>query len=177
MAPLPQESTARFWVKYNNGVDEHEVMFRHPEESSISALKVVVAAWFDALDPIIYAITIVGARYALNGSTVSNPIVTGLASGYGTGAMPLVSGPRELRFEGRSFDGRRASWSMYAQNIGTPDVYRFLPEANANIDATIAVLGAAASTPDICTISGESPIIYQYANVNFNSYWEEQRRG
>jgi len=177
MAPLPTNSTSRFFVKYNNGVDDHEVMFRYPEESNLSALKLVVADWFEALDPILYAITIIGARHSFKDSTVSSPVVTGLAAGYGTGAMPEVSAPRELRFEGRSFDGRRVSWSIYAQNIGTPDTYRFNADDNANIDAAIAVLGAAAAVPSICSVSGETPIIYPYANVNFNSYWERQRRG
>jgi len=177
MAPLPPESTARAWIDYTNGTDEHQVMFRYPPSLGTASLFVIVDEWLTAMDPIMYEITILGARAAATGSTISFPVTWTGASTYGDGAMPTNVAPIEYRFEGRSSDGRRASWSMFSGKLAIPATYRYLTADNVNVANAYAVLSTAALADDILTIGGLGPLVYPYMNYQFNSYWETNRRG
>lgn len=177
MPALPVETTARTWVHYTNGTDEHVVMFRHPDALSLTALNVYIDQWLAALDPIIYEITILGERQAASGSTVSNPVVWDGSATYGDGAMPTNAAPIEYRFEGRANDGRRASWSMFSGKLAIPSTYRYLTSDNVNVANAFSSLDNMADNGDLLVISGEVPVIYPYMNYQFNSYWETNRRG
>lgn len=177
MAPLPVATTARTWVEYTNGTDQHVVMFRHPSELSLTALNVYIDQWLASLTPIIYEITILGERQAPEGSVVSNPVVWGGSATYGADSMPANVAPIEYRFEGRAPDGRRASWSMFAAKLAIPATYRYLTSDNVNVANAYAGLVNMADNGDLLVISGAVPIVYPYMNYQFNSYWETNRRG
>jgi len=177
MAPFPPETTARTWFRYTNGTDEHEVMFRHPEVLSASALDLVVDDWFTTLGPIIYEITILGVRRAGQGNTFSIPRDWNGAATYGADTLPANAAPIEYRFEGRGNTGRRVSWSMFSGKLAIPATYRYLTSDNTNVANCFAILSTAALASVILEITGGPPTVYPYMNYQFNSYWETNRRG
>lgn len=176
LEPLPPENTRRVFVDYHTDNAQHTMMFRVAASASISSLQARISAFLTALAPTLSQITIDGVREAASGSTVTNPVDNELDSTYGTGTEVAVVMPRQLRFEGRSVDGRKVSISVYGYEGGTPDNYRLEPEENASVDAAIAELEANATFIGL-TISGQPAVWKHYANVNFNSYWERQARG
>jgi len=176
MAPLPESNTARWFLDYTDGVNAHSMMFRTVSPASMATLKSQVDNFLTELDTVLYLITIIGMRVALVGSNVTNATPWTGAATYGTGAMPVANAPRELRFIGRSADGRRNSISVYGFDGATPDTYQITSASNPVIEAAILTLSNAAALGIGATISGQAPIWKAYASFNFNSYWEAEAR-
>lgn len=177
MAPLPPNNTACMWVDYTNGVDEHSLMVRYAGDANFADAATAVAGLFTVLTSELYLITITGARYRSAGSTITLPNTWPGATSYGSMDMPDVLGPRELRFQGRDTTGRDVSWSIYGWKGDTPANYRILLTESAVIEAAIAHIDDVSDGGSFCTIAGDVPTVYPYANVNYNSYWEKERRG
>jgi len=177
MAPLPPNSTDRFFLDYSDGVNSHTISWRWQLISqTISDAMDACHAFLLAIEPKLYLITVLGARVQLQGESVSVPTGWTGDTTYGSGAMPAVNAPRELRFQGRSGSGRRVSVSVYGGNFSTPATYRIVAGADADFDAGIAQLILAADIGSWIAIDGLGPLVYTFVSVNFNSYWEEQAR-
>lgn len=176
MAPLPPESTARFYLDYSDGVNAHTLVARVGAGVSSSSVNVILDAFLSALEPILYLITIIGLRVSSDNSNVTNPVSwTGPAT-YGSGSMTGENAPREMRFLGRSGDGRRVSVSIYGYSGTTPAIYRLLASGVAPVAAAIVELENAAASDVFFTISTLPPVWKPYASFNFNSYWEAEQR-
>lgn len=176
MAALSPSNTARYWLDYSDGANEHSMMFRAVSPASQATVKSQIDTFLTQLDTVLYLITILGMRFSLVGSNVTNPTTWTGAATYGTGTMPISNAPRELRFIGRSPDGRRNSVSVYGFDGATPDTYRITSASNPVIEAAILALSNAAAVGVGATISGQTPIYKAYASFNFNSYWEKEAR-
>jgi len=136
----------------------------------------VAADFFEALDPSMYLLTIgTPTEYEIN-STVGFPVAWTGASTYGTGTMPVVNAPRQLRWEGYSLGGHRCSFAMWGGDFTVPNKYRFQAGDNADYTAARAVLVAAMAAGTICAIDGTGANVKSYINVNFNSFWERKAR-
>lgn len=176
MAALPPQSTARAWLDYSDGVNEHSLMVRITNSVTLVTIKSQLDNFLTQLDTVLYLITILGMRVAVDGSNVTNPTPWTGAATYGTGAMPVSNAPRELRFIGRSVDGRRTSVSVYGFDGATPDTYRITSASNPVIEAAILALSNASALGVGITISEGVPVWKAYASFNFNSYWEKEAR-
>lgn len=176
MAPLPPESTARFYLDYSDGINQHTLVARAGATAGSIEANFYFDALLAALDTILYTITIVGLRVSSDNSNVTNPMVwTGPAS-YGSGTMTGENAPRELRFLGRSADGRRVSASVYGYQGTTPAIYRLLASGVTPIADAITALEDAGTGATFLTISTQVPVWKPYASFNFNSYWEAEQR-
>lgn len=176
MTALPPESTARFWLDYNDAVNDHTLLMRYPDGAGLSGIQGVMADFLTAIEPTLHAITVIGARWAALGSTVSIPTTWLGSPVYGVGVHPVVSGPLELCYVGRTTGGRMAKWFVYGTKLGVPDSYRFFPGDNADLDAGDLVLRSAGLAGSLLAIDGLGPSVYPYINIQFNSYWETQSR-
>jgi hypothetical protein len=177
MAPLPQNSTPRFWLDYTDGSFQHSVMFRYAASAGLPAIMDVVQQFMADMAPSCCLLTVVDARASASGSNISLPVAwTGDAT-FGTGAQVNVNRPIEVRFEGRGPTGRRANWSLYGWDAGVPGAFRIPFDAAASIGDSIQTLGAAATAGTLLGIDGFPPVIYPYANIQYNSYWETKCRG
>ena len=177
MAPLPQNSTSRTWVKYNDGVNEHELMTRFDSEAiSVADALGAVADFWVAIEEFLYEINIVEARWAEVGSNISLPVTwPGLAS-YGVDPMPSLLAPRETRWEGRDQNGKRVSFSQYGCKYTTPDIYRIISSGSNLPNLGVIAINANSAIGAFMTISLLRPTMKNYVNVNFNSYWEAEAR-
>lgn len=176
MAPLPPESTARAWLDYSDGINEHSIVMRLGPTATLVNINASFDALFTALATILYTVTIIGLRVASDNSNVTNPATwTGDAT-YGTGTLEAANAPRELRFLGRSADGRQGSASVYGYSGTTPGIYRLNAAAVAPVEDAIAVLDAGYAQDLWLSISTQRLIWKQYASFNFNSYWEREAR-
>jgi hypothetical protein len=177
MAPLPANNTNRLFLDYSDGINAHTISWRFAAPSSLNAAKAALDDFLTTLSPALYLITVLGARQQVNGTNVSLPTAWTGAGTYGTGTMPAVNAPRELRFLGRGPDGRKVSVSVYGGDFATPGTYRINSADDADIAGAIGSLDNASAASDWVTISGTKPVVYDYADVNFNSFWEAAARG
>jgi len=176
MAPLAPNNTARLWVDYNDGTNDHTILFRHLDSVTPETVMDVAAAFFGAIEAQMYHFTIIGARIAASGVDVSIPTTWGGAAEYGVGVQPAVSSPLELNWLGRTSGGRMAKWYMYGYKFAVPEPYRFFPGDNTDLDGGMTILRTAAFAGSLVAIDGLAPSVYPYINIQWNSYWETQRR-
>lgn len=177
MAALPPENTQRFWVAYYDGWYNHELMLRGRTDTTNGDFITIVQDFMAAISTAFYAITLTGYRHADAGDTFSNPVTLAGTITFGSGVMPGANAPRELAWEGRSNDSRLVSYSMYGYAGATPNVYRFQAEDIGALSDARDVLDGAHDDGLLCTISGLKAEMKGYINFNFNSYYEEKRRG
>ncbi len=176
MAPLPSDNTGRFHLHYSDGLHPHTLMARFNDTASIPTIMDKVDAFLTAIATDLYLISVLGADFSDAGSNITVPVLWSGASTYGSGTMPAVFAPREIEWGGRSVGGRRFKVYVYGVDITTPDTFRQVA-AGSNIAANgIAALADAQASGVFVAIDNEATNLYNYANLNFNSYWERKAR-
>lgn len=178
MAPLPENNTARVWIDYHDGINPHALQIRHNGGSGNHPnVLAAAAALFSALSPQMYAITITGARYSPQGSTISLPLAWEAAGSYGSGAMPGLRAPFQICYLGRSSSGRQVRWFIFGCKLEAPNSYRFPLIADSELSDGWNAIIAGQADGAFLAIDGGDPAMYNYVDANFNSYFEEKQRG
>lgn len=184
MAPLPVESTARYFVDYRAQTREHTVMFRYldtPGGSPPDAAFIAdISAFLSALRPGMPTDwLILGARYAVTGSNVTNPVTAPTLTGAGAQAVQQGETPAYMGFLGRSVDGRRCRLFILGAGVSPASEgsfygdYRVFGSEVTWIDTAIDELDASG----VVSISGTEVIWKPYANLGYNAYWQKKTRG
>jgi hypothetical protein len=174
MAPLSPSNTARFRFFYTNVAHQHSLEVR--SLASPSALGVIVDNFLTALSPLLFATVLDSVTFAVAGSNVFNPVVTGIEgntynpSNVGTVASLAAN---YFNFIGRSSGGRRVRLAVFGSITQGTD-YRMIAGESAATDAAVNVLVAA--SPAIMCIDGLAAIWKSYVNVGVNAYWQKALR-
>lgn len=178
MAPLPENNTNRFWVDYNDGMNDHSLQVRYDDSGGgLTFAKSSAALFLTALSPQLYAITVTGARYSLATTTISLPTPWSASTTFGTGAMPGSVAPRQLCYLARDGQGRQVRWFVFGCKLETPNDYRFSLGENSDLAEAWGVISDAQNGGAFLSIAGLNPEMYSYIDVNFNSYYEAKTRG
>lgn len=192
MAPLPANNTARIFFDYITGNQttskEHTVAWRstgpgttHEDVQSafLGFLQTVgvntfVAGW-----------RVLRVRVQEQGAdfSVPVPVIPDLGTFVGTAAGSYAQNreAEEWVWSGRSStSGRRVDFSLYGIFTAFPANFRY-PAGGSSpgwVADSIAYLNSLEPPVGPLVIDFTRPTWYQYVNVQYNSYWEEQiRRG
>lgn len=177
MAPLPDNNTDCFWLDYTDGQNSHSLQVRYNSAvATVANVMSLVHNFLVQLSSELYTLTVQGARVRAKNSNVSSPVVWSGDVTYGSFAMPANLAPREICFLGRSGDGRRVRWFLFGWNGPTPSPFRVGITPETAFDGALQVLITAQEFETFLTISGQSPTLYTYVDVNYNSYYEEKTR-
>lgn len=175
---LPESNTSRVWVDYNDGVNAHSLMLRFQSiESSAANVALVLMDYLEAMNDDLYLISINGARTAVSGSNVTNPLTWPGAATYGAGAITLPNVPRQLMFEGRDNLGHRWRLSQFATLVNTPNNYRIDLESDVPLANAAAVLASALNAHTICSIARLNVVMKGFVSFNYNNHFEAKARG
>lgn len=186
LPPLPDNNTARVWIKYTSVFVEHEIMFRLPSFSTPTDAVAFAAAASNVLKERMRDLdSFLSARYSAAGTIFSVPIAfTTVAGVVSSGVWAQDPESVELSFTGRSFaDGRHGAWYFFTA-VPTPSwpaKNRYLPGEAAVIDsfrANVTDLIEHGDTPatQVVTIGGSIPTVNQYVNIRFNAEWQTSQR-
>ena len=177
MAPINPNFTARALMDYATTNALHTLMVRYDENISTATDALGnIAALLTAIDGLLTTLTIGSCKFYDASSDISQPVAWPGDPTYGSGSEAAASTPLEMRFMARGGDGRRVHWSIYGTNITVPGNYRIARGDNADVAAGIDSIEASFGNAVFLTITGNVPVMYQFVDVNFNSYWERQRR-
>jgi len=174
MAPLPPESTARYFVDYSVGGVEHTFQVRFDGVTSPSAFGDTLNALLNTIDTQLYQITINQVRFAADGSNVSNPVVSGIEGNtYGTGAPADNERADFLNFVGRTTGGRRVTMAIYGLNA-VDDGFRSNAAEDPDVEAAVDILNGEEGL--FLGIDGLNPVWKPYVNNAASGYWQRKLR-
>lgn len=174
MAPLPPNSTKRYWLDYSTDNGSHSMLCRVADGVLDSEAADSIDAFLTAIVGTICEITITAFRVAQLGSNISTLLTWPHAATYGAVPQALINAPSFFDFVGRTHLGRRARVFLYACSSVSQADYRYQPGEDADLDAARAVLVAAADT--FLAIDGEHPVWHPYINTGLNSYYQRKAR-
>lgn len=175
MAPESPDNTIRLWVKKTGVTGEHETLFRFMPGTTQVEGAAAAAAVLLAADGLVYTgDSWTSARWADAGSNISLPIAwTPIPGANGTTRDPQ-NDPFFLTFVGRSTAGRRVRWTIQGAVFMDDDNYRVNAGDNAGVADTIEAIRD--NAPPITSIEATEILVYSYANVGFNAYFQRQAR-
>lgn len=175
MAPLPEDNTARAFLKYRVQGREHTMQIRVDATATDAEISEDVGALLEAMDTNVSATQFVSFERAELGSNVRVPADWSGPSTWGTGAdIGDESAPNFWSFVGKDAAGRRFRLDLYGRSVAPNDDWRVF----AADDATIAAAVAALETTDavFLTINGGGAFYKQYANMSVSQHWIDEAR-
>ena len=174
MAPLPPESTLRYKVEYGVNAQVHTMEVRATGAESPSTFGTHLDAVLTALAPLLFQVNIVQVSVAVAGSTIFNPVTTGIESNtYGTGAGNAYNIPFSFSFVGRTSGGRRSRFVVYGANL-LDNTYRVDDTEEPDVGTVATLINS--YTNAWIGIDGLKPVWKSYANMSVNAYWQRHRR-
>jgi len=172
MAALPENNTPRFRINYTVGSNQHSFLLR--SAASPAFIGGFVDDLLTALASAIYGMVIDNVEFSASGSTVFNPVTTGIEGNpYGAGVSVGESEAFALNFIGRSTGGRRVRIMIFSPTTLGAD-YRFVAGEGGSIDAAVAVLQSSGGL--LQAIDGLTPIWKTYVNALVNTHWQKALR-
>lgn len=174
LAPLPPESTLRYFIDYVSG-ERHTLMIRAEAALGPSGFGTAMDDFFTEIGPLMNSFAIEQVRVAVAGSNVSNVVVSGI-EGNTYGAGGVTSGndrSKFLGFVGRSTAGRKVSFRVYS----VADIngsYRLDPSEAPNIGTAVAILNGTANLG--LAVDGIKALWKSYANTTDDGYWQRRLR-
>lgn len=175
MAPLPFNNTNVLFVDYSVSGFTHTLQCRFDGDDTGADAMTTVTAFWEALSPQMYDMTVEGARVQLLGTDVSFDVVWSGATGYGDGGGEPFQSALFVDFIGRSPGGRRVRASTFGFKGYVPgDNYRAVPGENAQVDDVVELLQSSGAA--FLAIDGTVPVWKNYANTGINAYWRNKIR-
>lgn len=174
MPALPPSNTLRYFCDYSVGNVGHTAQVRATAVASPAYIGSLFNNLFTSMGPQLAALTINLVRVALQGSDVTNPIVTGIEGNtYGAGVGSTFHQATSVNFIGRSSTGKRTRFSIFGYDSASSD-FRLTTAESTEVSQTVAFLNGAVNAA--LAIDGTKPTWYPYANVSYNAYWQQELR-
>lgn len=175
MAPLPPNTTYRWFVDYRWQGGQHVMQFRTPAPLSDSDVATEIRGFLLAIAPALHTSwTTMQLRRSAAGSLLSFPVAMAAVVGTNTFSPTPLQYPRFISWVGRGPTGRRTRITVYGAEPSVSDDFRLTAGENAAIQAGVDYLQHADRT--FVTIGGDEPIWAEYANAGYNAYYQRQRR-
>jgi len=177
MAPLDPTNTARVFLDYETCGENHTAMLRYSALGSVSDCFDIWQTMLGSMNTFLHQITITGARNAVVGSNITNPVTwTGDAT-YGGDPGPHYASAQYIDFIGRDVQGRRVRSAFFGAAFlfdGTQDDFRFQAADFAFVVTCVTALEG--DPGNAVTINGLAATWHLYGNGGVNAYWRNQIR-
>jgi hypothetical protein len=175
MAPLPPNSTQRYFFDYATCGFDHTLVMRAIGDRDDEAAVEFLVSILDAIHDLIFEYTVLGWRYQADTSDVSVDLAWTGAATYGGSAGVAYQTAQYIDFVGRSADGRRVRAAFFGTTFAEQgNDYRVSPAEQPAVGDVVGLLDA--STNYFNTISGELANWKNYANTGVNAYWRNKVR-
>jgi len=154
------------------------MVVRHGPDVGLSEATDAIDQFLTAIGGGLVTITTVGLRHSDAGSSITNPVSTGLiAATYGSGVAAAINTPLQVTFTGRSGDGHKARVGMFGWEAQTDNSWRYTTTENSDVLAAVTALQAAQAAQVFVSITGHDVLWHPYMNVGYNDHWVKALRG
>jgi len=175
MAPLPPESTKRFYYNYANATNPHTFVFRVPDDATTAGTDALVATILGAIGGSFPLSTITSVEVSATGSNARFPIASDrIGDSFGSGVGSVEQDAIGIGFVGRSSGGHRARLFLFDWGGGFSSNYRIAFAESTAVATVIDALNGA--TGVIEGIDGLEVTWKAYANVKPNDHWVKAGR-
>lgn len=190
MAPLPANNSSRLFIDYTSLNTQHTVACRY---EGIQTTPNLIAAFNEIADVLsgimVSSDSVLAARYQNAGTNFSIELpVTPVPGANGLAGNLWVEDPdsAQISLVGRdNVSGRRVRWLFFTPyNFAAtwPTDNRYNPGENPSIDNFItnwsSLAGGGGAMPfPLVSIANNPVVVYDYANICKNGYWERTQRG
>lgn len=179
MAPLNPANSARLYLDYTLGGQDHTVIVRYDSASIAAGAADIFRAVLLANDAAFGSnVEFVGARVSELNVNVTNPLPWDPVEFVGT-AIAAQDYPRFVSLVGRDAQGYRVRYYFYGINFDTlePTDYRLTGEELPVWSSFMTDWLDAMEETGATTIAGFTPVMKSYANVGYNAYYQRKARG
>jgi len=175
MAPLPDNSTARYFLDYSAFSHQHTLSIRTNGEITPAGISTRLGIFLTAMAGLIYTVSIVGLRYQEAGSDVSLPVTWGGAAAYGAAGGAEYNTALYWGFVGRAASGRRVRVRLFnAAQLQNGNNYR---ATTTEVPAIATAIAALTGDPGaFLSIDSGAPTWKPYANMGTDAYWRNEIR-
>lgn len=173
MAPLPPDSTDRYFFTYHVNGHDHTMQMRVADVVTDAEASASFSDLVNAMAGSLYASLFVRLERSFAGSNVRVPATYSGDTEWGTGES-IANNPSAFSFTGKSSDGRRFAVQLFGRNLAPEDDWRTSAVDSSSVSDALEILNN--DTNMWRTISGLSPILNAYANQSMNAYWQRQAR-
>lgn len=167
MAPLPSSNTARLYLDYTVGGEDHTQTVRYDGPGNRVPAAGVLAELWAFLSSELYGTTIQGLRFSIAGSDVTNPMAWPGDPTYGAGSPPAGQQMKFFSIVGKSADGRRVRMEQFGITQAIPSTWRLARGINAAMDDWYDHVQIAHGDFVLCTISELPAIFNLYYNFKY----------
>jgi len=174
ITPLPPSNTKRYFLKYNNGHNDHTLMMRTLSTVDNTTAISILDDFLGAISDICWLSSIVGLEVALEGEDIRNSVLWTGRTTFGTGDVTDLTKATSYSFSGRSADGHKVRVYMFSVKNPSDDNYRWLTSELSTVDDVVTFLQA--QDMGFLSISGVRATWKPYANVGWNDHWVKQVR-
>jgi hypothetical protein len=174
MAPLPPNSTRRYFLNYTVGGLQHTLQMRTVEAVTDAGAAFALDQFMDILSPALFLVTINNLERANLGSNIRNVIPWTGNLTYGIAPQDDHDRPNFISFVGRSPGGRRVRATVFGWNGPDDANYRYVQGENVQVDNAYAHLNLASGT--WIAVDGQEALFHLYGNYGFNAYWQRAVR-
>lgn len=175
---LPASNTARIYIDYSVGGEDHTLIARFMGISSSPALVLsTLAEVFAFLSPALFLTTIIGARQSFSGSDVTNPIAWPGSPSYGAGTPPDGQQMKFVTMVGKSADGHRCRYAFFGVTTVIPPTWRVSLLTAPDLADAFDHIQSAHNNSTLSTISGQRGLFNRYFNIKYFDHEIAKVRG
>lgn len=175
MAPLADNLTERYWADYEGAAGQHSIMFRFPVGTTLGVAITAIQNILTVMKVFVPTTTLFNRlRHSAAGTNVSFPVTWATIAGTNPAAVPVQGKPQFISWTGRSPDGRRVAYTLHGSSTIADVDYRIDSAQSAETAAVVNALNNDAN--ELVTVSGQRPIVNNYANTGYNAYFQRKQR-
>jgi len=174
---LPAFYTPRLFLDYSVGGEDHTQQVRYPEGGSQGAAISTLVEMMAFLDAGLYLTTIIGLRFSVAESDVTNPVTWPGDATYGSGSPSAGQEMKFISVTGKDGGGHRCRLEMFGIIQVIPTTWRLLVGVNSVLDDWFEHLQAAYLDGTFCSIAGIGVIFNQYYNFKYADHEIAKVRG
>jgi len=173
-AALSPDNTTRYYLTYHVQEADHTMMVRTSADVSDGTASENIAAFIEAMDPVLKASNFVKLERSEEGSSVRVPATWSGPSTWGSGEGDPDDQALFFSYTGKDVAGHKSRVDIFGRERASGEPWRIAATGESYIDDALAALRTTDAVFN--TIGGDGAIWNNYENLSVSQHWVKKRR-